>query len=63
MGEVRALRLSKVHGTMTRLSVETDYRSFTIFLTEEQLQHVSNRMQSFAKGGEGYETVAIEIEL
>lgn len=49
--------------TLTQLCIEVGRMKYSIFLTDDQLQHISNRMQSFAKGGDGFEVLAEEIEV
>lgn len=45
------------------LSVKVKTRTLTVFLTEEEAQHFSNRLQSYAKGGgdQVFETI-VETE-
>lgn len=49
-------------GDYVCLAIATEKRQSRIFLTEDQAQHLSNRLQSFAKGGYGAEMVAEENE-
>ena len=56
------MKIMATGGDYICLAINTGKRETRIFLTEDQLQHVSNRMQSFAKGNVGVETVATENE-
>jgi len=38
------------------LSIGTDKRAMTFAMTEDEAQHLSNRLQAFAKGAFGSET-------
>jgi uncharacterized protein (DUF1786 family) len=59
--EPREVMLARMGGGYICLAIKTSGRRSTrIFLTEDQAQHLSNRLQSFAKGYFGFETVAVE---
>lgn len=58
----RDVRLARMGGDFICLAIGTGKRSTRIFLSEDQAQHLSNRLQSFAKGHCGFETVTIEKE-
>lgn len=61
MGE-RKIRLARMGGDYICLGIDTGKRSTRIWMTEEQAQHLSNRLQSYAKGGLGFEEVLTEQE-
>lgn len=50
------------YGDTLQLTINTGKRRTRILLTADQAQHVSNRMQSYAKGNMGVEIVAVEGE-
>lgn len=58
----RDIRLANIGGNYTCLAIGTGKRTTRIFLTDEQAQHLSNRLQAFAKGHRGVETVCEEEE-
>ena len=59
----RAIYLARMGGDYICLGVHTGKKSTRIFMTEEQAQHLSNRLQSYAKGNMGHETdVVVENE-
>lgn len=60
---MRTIKLDRHAGDYICLTVNTGKRNTRIFLTEDQAQHLSNRLQSFAKGGYGSELIAVENEL
>lgn len=60
----RSVHLTRPYGNgFICMGIDTGKRATRIFLTEEQAQHLSNRLQSFAKGNHGAEKVVEEIEL
>jgi len=59
----RKVRLARIGGDYICLGIDTGKRSTRIFLTEDQAQHLSNRLQSFAKGNSGNEIVVEENEI
>lgn len=59
----RKIRITRFGGDYICLGIDTGKRSTRIFLTEEQAQHLSNRLQSFAKGNCGNEIVVEENEV
>ena len=59
----RKVRLARMGGDYICLGIDTGKRSTRIFLTEYQAQHLSNRLQSFAKGSFGNEMVLEENEV
>lgn len=59
----RKLRLTRMSGDYICVGIDTGKRSTRIFLTEEQAQHLSNRIQAFAKGGFGSEVAVEENEV
>lgn len=58
----RNISVGRIGGNSICVSINTGKRATRIFLTEDQAQHLSNRLQAFAKGGYGIEKVAEEIE-
>lgn len=58
----RDVRLARLSGNYICLAIGTGKRSTRIFLDEDQAQLLSNRLQSYAKGHHGFETVTIEKE-
>lgn len=62
MIDARNIRLMRTGSDTICVSIVTGKRSTRIFLTEDQAQHLSNRLQAFAKGGDGSEMVCEEIE-
>lgn len=58
----RKISLIRTSGDYIAVSINTGKRATRIFLTEDQAQHLSNRLQSFAKGNFGSEIVATEEE-
>lgn len=63
MTDTRTICLIRTSGDYICLSIATEKRATRIFLTEDQAQHLSNRLQAFAKGGLGAETVCEEGEV
>jgi hypothetical protein len=63
MDMTRKIRMTRMGGDYICLGIETGKRSTRIFLTEDQALHLSNRLQSLAKGGYGNEIVAVENEV
>ena len=59
----RKVRITRMGSDYICLGIDTKKRSTRIFLTEDQAQHLSNRLQSFAKGGFGNEVVVEENEV
>jgi hypothetical protein len=58
---VQKVRIVRI-GEAIILSVGTEKRAVRFPMTEDEAQHLSNRLQSFAKGGFGSETVLCEGE-
>lgn len=58
----REIRVTRFSGDYICVGIATGKRSTRIFLTDDQAQHLSNRLQAFAKGGYGSEVVAVENE-
>lgn len=59
----RKIRIARSGGDYICLGIDTGKRSTRIFITEDQAQHLSNRLQSFAKGSCGNEIVVEENEV
>lgn len=59
----REIRIARMGGDYICVGIDTGKRSTRIFLTEDQAQHLSNRLQSFAKGGFGSEVAVKENEV
>lgn len=59
----RKLRITRMSGDCICVGINTGKRSTRIFLTEDQAQHLSNRLQSFAKGNCGSEVAVEENEV
>ena len=59
----RKIMIARSGGDYICLGIDTGKRSTRIFLTEDQAQHLSNRLQSFAKGSFGNEIVVEENEV
>ena len=59
----RKVRIARFGGDYICLGIDTGKRSTRIFLTEDQAQYLSNRLQSFAKGSFGNEIVVEENEV
>lgn len=55
----RHLRVSTYNGTV-KLTIETEKRKFSIYLTEDQAAHVGHRMMAHGAGHNGFETIATE---
>lgn len=53
---MKRIKLMK-SGEWIVMSVGSDMRAVRFFLTEDEAQHLSNRLQSFAKGNYGSEVV------
>jgi len=58
----RKVRIARISGDYICLGIDTGKRSTRFFLTEDQAQHLSNRLQAFAKGGFGSEVAVEENE-
>ena len=56
----RKISLIRTSGDYIAVSINTGKRATRIFLNEDQAQHLSNRLQAFAKGGYGSEVVVVE---
>ncbi len=59
---MRTISIIRDSGDYICLSVKVGKRSTRVFMTEDQAQHLSNRLQSFAKGNCGVELVVTEKE-
>lgn len=55
----RHLRVSTYNGTV-KLTIETEKRKFSIYLTEDQALQVGHRMMAHGSGHHGFETLATE---
>lgn len=60
---MRSVSLVRTGGTYVCVSIGTGKRQTRIYLTEDQAQLLSNRLQSFAKGNFGIERdIVVENE-
>jgi hypothetical protein len=60
---MREVKLARMGGDYICLAISTGKRSTRFFMTEDQAQHLANRLQSFAHGNIGHETVLQENEI
>ena len=55
----RKIRIARTGGDYICLGIDTGKRSTRFFMTNEQAQHLANRLQSYSHGNYGFE-VALE---
>lgn len=60
---MRKIKLARPGGDYICLAIDTGKRSTRIFLTEDQAQHLANRLQSYSHGNFGHEVVLEENEV